>query len=76
MGNVYLLERKEMIIISEWKKRPHKYNLKSNEVMVEAIVDGQTRQWTDYFYKFDGDAEYFIKLCKKLGIDYVREEAK
>jgi hypothetical protein len=32
-----------MNIISEWKKRPHKYHLKDSEVMVEVIIGGVTK---------------------------------
>lgn len=30
-------------------------------------------QWTDHFYEYPGLAKEFIKLCKKLKIDYVSE---
>lgn len=30
-------------------------------------------QWTDYFYEFHGDQKEFVKLCKSLKIDIVKD---
>jgi len=36
--------------------------------LIDMDYKGKEDQWTNYFYKFDGEEEEFNELCTKLGI--------
>jgi len=38
---------------------------------IDMAYKGKDDQYTDYFFKLDGDKEEFIAMCKELGIGWV-----
>lgn len=39
---------------------------------IDMSYKGKSDQWTDFFYKFHGDEDEFVKLCRSIKMDIVK----